>query len=196
MLIIREPQMAALAEDLCHRFEDRAFDHVQRYFPQQCDAVGESATRYYVAEGIHRARRYGLESEYDLLRFINLIFAFGSDFDSRAEHAWMLEFLNDSELWPTARMDALMAALLPETEPQEIVEEPAPEEYVGESEEEEFDGIVWEDDNDPNYVPVSIEPEIEPWERGPAPGTVPMEPWEEEDDWQGEWIEEEERGGQ
>jgi hypothetical protein len=195
MLIIREPQMAALSEDLIRRFEDRAFDHVQRYFPQQCDAIGESATRYYVAEGIHRARRYGLESEYDLLRFLNLTFAFGSDFESRPEHAWMLEFLNDSQLWPTARMDALMAAVLEPPEAPAPVEEHPPEPATGDSEGQEFDGVVWEEDNDPNYVPVSIEPEIEPWERGPAPGTVPMEPWEEEDDWQGEWIEEEERGG-
>ena len=195
MLTIREPQMAALAEDLVRRFEDRAVEHVRRYFPQQCEAVGESATRYYVTDGIQRARRYGLESEYDLLRFLNLIFGFGSDFDSRPEHTWMVDFLKDQDLWPTTRMDAVMAALLETPEAPAEDEEESGAQTASDSDGEEFDGIVWDEDDDPNYVPVSFEPEIEPWERGPAPGTVPMEPWEDADDWQGEWIEEEERGG-
>ena len=127
-----------------------------------------------------------------MLRFLNLMFSFGCDFDIKAEYAWTRPWLDDRETPPSVRMDALMEqfqALLACAD--------APEQAADETLEEagEFDGIVWEEDSGDVYITVSIVPEIEPWERGPAPGTVPMEPWEDEDDWQPDWVEEEDSGG-
>ena len=192
MLTIRSPQMAVFAEDSAARFLQGALAHVRRYFPAQCIAVGDNAVVFFLKQGIRRAQDYGFESEYDILRFLNLIFSLGSDFDQVAKYAWMQPYLSEMrEMSPTTRMDALMEELTLQLEPVTTAEpgEAAPPEVPSSTGEEEFDGIVWKDDWDPNYVPVSIEPEVEPWERGPAPGTVPVEPWTDDDDWQEDAVE-------
>jgi hypothetical protein len=151
------------------RFDYDACEHVQRFFPERCAALGKEATMEWVRDGLKRARGYGFESYYDLLRYLNLLFQFGDGFELSPAHAWALSFL-ESERPARVRMNLLMdeayRRLFP-AGPPAIQEDEAPG---------EFDGLVWEDIGvGADYIPTSIEPEIEYFPQRAAPGSVPTE---------------------
>ena len=167
MLVIREAQLVALSRALRSRFEREALEHVKDCFPDQCAELGEDNAFYYVQQGLRRSRDYGFESQYDSLRFLNVMFALGADFDKSEAHAWMRPILIGRDMAPSTRMDFLLSELYP------LLIDQSPLETEPEADDlREFDGIIWEDNSDPNYVPRSIAPTILPYERGPAPGSV------------------------
>jgi hypothetical protein len=201
LLVIREAQMAALSRELRSRFEREALEHVKACFPEQCAEVGEEYAFYYVQQGLRRARDYGFESQYDLLRFLNLMFALGGDFDTSEEHLWTRRILDSRDMAPTTRMDSLLHEFYvrlfpgyrPDGDDAQMQDEPLAPDTP-----REFDGIVWEDNLGPDYVPQSIVPEMQPYERGPAPGSVAAPPVAEQAVAQQEGVlvgEGEDRGG-
>jgi hypothetical protein len=122
--------------------------------------------------GLVRARRYGLESEYDLLRFLNVMFFFGAELDpaefgSYEEPPLVAAILKSSDAPATTRMNLLMEEIFtrfsrsdaPSTEGSASPPaEPPP-----------FDGIEWKDDLPSDYKPQSITPQIEPFQLPPFP---------------------------
>jgi hypothetical protein len=166
MLIIRESQMAALRRDRIARFDYKALAHVRKYFPEQCAAVGDDIALAYVREGLARARSYGLISEYDLLRFLNVMFTLGSDFDSNRQYAWVRPVLDNRAAPATTRMNEIMDEIFVRVFPPEPSELPA----ASEPDPTEFDGIVWGDSVPADYVPQSHVPEVQPY--APRPPLV------------------------
>jgi hypothetical protein len=166
MLVIRKEQMAAFSRDLWVRFEWQALAHVRRCFPDHVRTLGEEDTMLRVQDGLRRAQNHGFESEHDLLRFLNVMFVLGVDFDSAEEYSWTREILESRASSPSCRMDELMEEIYTRFLPSQAVDEAPVDESTAAN---EFDGIVWEDDYDANAPPQSIVPEITPYERGPHP---------------------------
>ena len=127
MLVIRHAQMQAFSLAAIRQFERRALEHVRGCFPGSYEALGEEGARASISWGVEKARGYGLSEEYDVLRFINLMFALGFDFDEDPAYAWAAEILRDPDWSPGARMDMLTAR---------AIEGPAPD--AGDAGEEEF----------------------------------------------------------
>ena len=111
MLVIREAQIVALSRALRSRFEREALGHVKACFPEQCVELGEENAFHYVQQGLRRAKDYGFESQYDLLRFLNVMFTLGADFDQSELHAWMRPILMGRDMAPSTRMDSLLHEL-------------------------------------------------------------------------------------
>ncbi len=175
MLVIREAQIVALSRALRSRFERESLGHVKACFPEQCAELGEENAFHYVQQGLRRAKDYGFESQYDLLRFLNVMFTLGADFDQSELHSWMRPILMGRDMAPSTRMDFLLHELHSRLSPGHQSDgSDSPYESAGAevNGSREFDGIIWEDGGDPNYVPQSIAPTILPYERGPAPGSV------------------------
>jgi hypothetical protein len=155
------------------RFDYDACEHVQRFFPERCAALGKEGTMEWVRDGLKRARGYGFESNYDLLRYLNLHFHFGDGFELSPAHAWALPFL-EGERPARVRMSLLMDEACRRLYPPEP---PAKQEDAAAS--RELDGLVWEASGvDPNYVPTSIRPELLPLPPPPKPGSLSGEPEE------------------
>ena len=100
MLIIRKEQMGVL--------EDRMMVHLQRFFPQQSAALGESGIRETIRYGIERAESYGIVDEGDVSKYLDLMIVFNQDFDtspetSRAGLILNQEFLTD----PASKVERL-----------------------------------------------------------------------------------------
>lgn len=111
MLIIRKEQIAALAAAGEQRFQERVAEHVRRFFPERCEAIGQEASRERIQQAVDRAREHGFSSARDLCHYVDLVFACGPDFDR--EQAWAREVLEDEA--PTARaarMDVLRSRAL------------------------------------------------------------------------------------
>ena len=171
MLVIREEQLAVLSRSLYECFVSRSCEHVRHYFPDRCLALGNPGTLDEVRDGLRRGISYCFETQYDLLRFLNLIFEFGMDFERNDANTWARPHL-ESGRSPTFRMDVLMEEAYRKLNPEKeagLAEEPA--EAPG-----EFDGIVWGDTGVPSdYVPQSVQPTYEPIARPPAPGSMSAE---------------------
>lgn len=161
MLVIRDDQMTVLIRALEAQFEREACEHVQRYFPARCLALGSEETANWVREGLEQATRYGFDSRYDQLRYLNLVFEFGQGFERSDAGAWALPFLEGRERTPRVRMDLLMEEACGRV--YRAVDSPRPPAGPEGEPASAYDGIAWEDSGiDPNYVPVSILPEYEP----------------------------------
>ena len=95
---LNETQMQALSDGSQREFEDRLIAHCRAYFPDQCHALGEDATRDVIRGGVERARDYGFRVELHVCLYINLLFTFGDGFDTSEDPAWPHAILNDESI--------------------------------------------------------------------------------------------------
>jgi hypothetical protein len=93
MFTIREEQFAAFRSANLKHYEDQMFAHLKKYFPKQCDAQSEMATREGIQFGIERAAVYGIVSRCDVCMFIEVMFTFGHDFDRNPKYSWAANIL-------------------------------------------------------------------------------------------------------
>ncbi len=98
MLCIRSEQMATFFEYARRQFEDRMVAHLLRCFPDPVAALGEQETRKAVQHGMERAETYGITAERDVCRYIDVMFAFGRDFDTDKELSWAAGILQDEQI--------------------------------------------------------------------------------------------------
>ncbi len=109
MIIIRKEQTESFEADARDRFFVLMQDHLSRYFPTHCVALGPAGVHRAIQAGIERARQYEIVSECDVCKFIDLQFAFGQYFDSDGTCPWATDVLNDPDIRnPKARIDDLM----------------------------------------------------------------------------------------
>lgn len=94
MLIIRPPQMAAIAEQL---LLGRLTVHLRQYFPEQCSAFGQDGLRDHVLTVLEQIRPFELCEE-TLYKYMNITIIHGINFQERPEHAWMATYLHDASV--------------------------------------------------------------------------------------------------
>lgn len=121
MLKIRREQMDLFDEQAELQFEKRALRFVQEYWPETFTDMGEEMVADSIRQGLAKARSYGIDQEYDILRFINHMYALGFDFDEDPRFPWAAEILENTEIEAQSRMDDLSkhtAALLRGDDPE------------------------------------------------------------------------------
>ena len=106
-LVICQAQLETFGEASRHRFESRLCDLVRQHWRESCEAMSPSDLHKFVEDGIARGRRYGLTSERDLARFVNVQFALGAEFDADPRHAWAADVLKASGVPASTRVDQL-----------------------------------------------------------------------------------------
>lgn len=94
-MIIRKDQSDAFREQMTKNFEDRMAAHLREAFAVRVQALDDAALRGEIRCGISRARQYGIETERDVARFIDLMWMLRRDFDTNAETAWARPILSD-----------------------------------------------------------------------------------------------------
>ncbi|NQU76002.1 MAG: hypothetical protein HQ546_06810 [Planctomycetes bacterium] len=110
-MIIRKAQMEAFSRAAENAFADRMVGHVNEFFPKRCAALGQDGTSEAIYYGIKRAKTYGIVIERDVCKYIDVMFAYGRDFDVDPKQAWAGRILNDPAIDdPAVRIKRLMAA--------------------------------------------------------------------------------------
>jgi hypothetical protein len=87
-MIIRDAQMAAFEEYSVRAFEDEMVAHASSFAPELSRIVGADAMREVVRVGLERGRSYGFFNRGPLRLYIELMLAFGSDFDTDPQLRW------------------------------------------------------------------------------------------------------------
>jgi hypothetical protein len=95
MLTIRKKQIGAFLESNVKKFEERMIVHLNKFFPTQCKAAGETQLRETIRYGIKGAARYGIIAERDVCKYIDLMVVYGRDFDRDPKLPWASTILND-----------------------------------------------------------------------------------------------------
>ena len=98
MIVIRNEQMDALGQIGLKVFEDRVVVRLNKLFPEECEALGETIVREIIRYGIRQAKRYDIVIESDVCLYIDLMFVFGVNFDKDRQLTWVPEILNDAKL--------------------------------------------------------------------------------------------------
>ena len=108
MLVIREEQMAVLAQAVARTFENRLLEHLQEFFPRQCQILGVEQSRELIRLGIAQAEKYGLDTERDVYLYVGLMCMLGSHFDQDPQLPWAAQILADENIAdPSDRADRL-----------------------------------------------------------------------------------------
>jgi hypothetical protein len=123
MLIIRREQMEVFRLARERRFEERALAHLKDHLPERCAVLGDAAVRETIRNALGKARHYGFEEEYDILRLLNLMYTLGFEFDSDARYPWARETLEMPDLRPRARMDLLVQQAMDTLRPSAAAEQ-------------------------------------------------------------------------
>ena len=111
MLKIRGEQMDVMAQAAMRGFEQRVAQHLNEHFPEECRRAGPERIAAAIRQGVARAARYGITSELDVVRYLDLSVVLGLDFDSGKRYPWAQQILEDRELDADEKIDALFDRL-------------------------------------------------------------------------------------
>lgn len=108
MLVIRSAQMEALARAAIEPFVENVMGHLRRVWPEECAAMGEEGLERFVHHGMERGGRYGIETEYDVGRYCDLMLLLHRDFDDDPNLPWASDTLASGDLDGRMKVDQLM----------------------------------------------------------------------------------------
>ncbi len=171
MLVIRPQQMRVFEADVSRRFEDRAIAYIRTRF----DDHGDIARR--VRDGIRNAVLLGLTEDADLLRYLELRFSLGDDFDRGGRFPAIEAVFRSERYRPEVKLDLAVQLAMPGDEP-DVESEPedsrAPEQANAPEEAEEVVGFVLEPEPgaDPN-LPEPYDGDLPPDPSEAPPTPVP-----------------------
>ena len=100
--------MAAFSRSIGIAYEDSLVAHIREFFAERFRAAGETEIREMIRHGIRKSGIYGIVTELDVCKYVDLVIVFGRDFDH--EHVWARDILIDEELDPADRMDDVYEA--------------------------------------------------------------------------------------
>ena len=106
-MIVRRRQLQSWERQLLDQFVAWTHAHLRSHFPAVCSERGPDAVEASIRLGVERARGYGISESPDIVRYINVMFAFHDDFDRDTRMAWMPPILQHTDLTGTQKMDSV-----------------------------------------------------------------------------------------
>jgi len=109
MLPMRKEQIAAFSAAEVNKFEDWMVTHLRKFFPRQCNQLGELPLRETIRYGISRAANYGLLAKRDVCKYIDVMLVLGRDFDKDRRYPWAAGTLGRT-MDPGVKMQTVLVA--------------------------------------------------------------------------------------
>jgi hypothetical protein len=107
MLKIRKEQMEIFGELMLRKFEDYMVVHIQDDFAEQVKETPEDALRATIQKGLSKTERYNIKIEYNIERYIDLMFILGEDFDTAEKTQWAGELLRNEQMSALERINRI-----------------------------------------------------------------------------------------
>ena len=86
--------MKAFENDALRRFEDEMVLHSKEFTPRLCKVLGDEQLRVALRQAMERADTYGFTNRGPIRLYIELMFLYGSDFDTDPQYPALAEVLN------------------------------------------------------------------------------------------------------
>lgn len=107
-MIISQKQLEPFAQHNLKKFEDEMVLHITDFAPNSAKALKEKGVRKVVQLGMQNANKYGFTKKGPVRFYIEMMFMFGSYFDTDFQYPWIQKVLNDREITSQmARADLL-----------------------------------------------------------------------------------------
>ncbi|HLZ49791.1 MAG TPA: hypothetical protein VKP61_03505 [Candidatus Acidoferrum sp.] len=110
MITIRQEQFQALQDDY-PAFENRTAVWLKGHFPEDCEMLGENASREQIRYAAQTALHCGFLNRPEISKFIFLSFLLGPNFDLQPEYQWLKTILTNSNAEPRTRMQQALETL-------------------------------------------------------------------------------------
>lgn len=108
MLITRNEQIKAFEIAAKKKFENEMVHHMEQFAPLTFKVIGEQGVRKVIEMGIERARKYGFINRGPARFYIEMMFMFGSNFDTDPQYPWATRILEDTDkgnqMWQADRL--------------------------------------------------------------------------------------------
>lgn len=114
MFVISGTQQAAFRDGGLAELREVLVAHVRECFPARCAALGAEALPAHVEDGMRRAAAHGLTLGRDISAYVELMVAFGPDFEHDSRFPWARPLTQATGLDPSARIQAAFVAALAE----------------------------------------------------------------------------------
>jgi hypothetical protein len=88
MLVIRNEQMQAMQKFSVGEFENELVVHIKEFAPKHSEVIKDEGVREVVRLGIERSKNYGFTNRGPVRFYVELMFMFGSDFDTDFQLPW------------------------------------------------------------------------------------------------------------
>lgn len=107
-LRIRAAQVPTIAPGH-EAFVTRASAHLRACFPRECSQLDDEQMHELVRHGLTKAFGYGIWSQQDVCKLLNLMCTFGRDFDLDPSLSWARPYLDEAkERGPTLQINRLV----------------------------------------------------------------------------------------
>lgn len=90
---VRGEQMNVFSAAAEKQFEDWMVEHLNRFFANRCQTMGEERLRDMIRHGIRRAASHELTIRREVCKYIDVMMVLGRDFDRDAHYPWAGEIL-------------------------------------------------------------------------------------------------------
>jgi hypothetical protein len=107
MLVIRKAQFDSLRDAALRNLVSLAYRHLTTALPEAVSAFGEQAVLASAQQAVSKCQTYGIERDADVLRYLNLMYVLGFDFDTDPAHPWSASILSDPKLTGRTKLDLL-----------------------------------------------------------------------------------------
>jgi hypothetical protein len=78
---IRPDQFHALSRASKDYFLKEMAAHVREFFPKECSRMSQSEIKQLIQHGMERVAMYGINTEQHVCQYVDLLFAFGANYD-------------------------------------------------------------------------------------------------------------------
>lgn len=97
MLTMRQDQVEAFRQHHLQKFEDEMVEHSKEFSPRLCKVIGDEQLRITLRSAMQRANKYGFTNRGPIRLFIEMMFLYGSAFDTDPQYPAVGEVLRDSD---------------------------------------------------------------------------------------------------
>ena len=98
MLVIRKEQVEVMESAAAGEFEQTLFEHIKKIAPKHVDSIGDDGTREIIKGGIERAGGHGFTKRGPVRFFVEMMFLFGSEFDTDPLLPWVDGVLSNTSI--------------------------------------------------------------------------------------------------
>ena len=108
MFQLREQHIQAMETVAEDNFVERGVLHLRTAFPDATSSMTDESLRARVRNGMSRARMYGLDTEQQIMCFVDSGMILGEAFDSNPNHDWARQILDRRQYPAEVRSQSLL----------------------------------------------------------------------------------------
>lgn len=121
VLTIRSSQLDALGVGRQRTWADQMVSYISHDFPNRFQEMGEPGARKLIAAALQRGGEVGIESESGVAVLIDLMIAFGEQFERSPDGAWARRMMANREAHPDLRVHLMRERMMATTQGRVVV---------------------------------------------------------------------------